>query len=220
MSIAENLRKVKDTLPQHVTLVAVSKTKPTQELLEAYQAGQRDFGENRVQEIQSKWPQMPKDIRWHMIGHLQRNKVKYIAEFVHLVHSVDSLKLLEEIDKQAAKYSRVINCLLQIHIATETTKFGMSEQEATALLHSEDLKLLSHVRVVGLMGMATFTGDREQIDREFAFLKRSFDKLSSQDPDIQILSMGMSGDYSLAISHGSNMVRIGSSIFGSRTHPT
>jgi pyridoxal phosphate enzyme (YggS family) len=222
MSIANNLLSIKSTLPEHVTLVAVSKTKPVVDLMEAYEAGQRIFGENKIQEMSDKWEQMPKDIQWHMIGHVQTNKVKFMAQFVSLVHGVDSLKLLQEINKQAQKNNRVIDCLLQMHIAEEETKFGLDEKELTALLSSTLFQELKNIRIVGLMGMATFTDDRIQIKKEFTHLKSIFDGLSkeaSRNETLQyfsVLSMGMSGDYQLAIECGSTMVRIGSSIFGGR----
>ncbi|KOS06632.1 alanine racemase [Flavobacterium akiainvivens] len=220
MSIANNLAEIKASLPPHVTLVAVSKTKPVADLMEAYNAGQRIFGENKVQEMVAKWEEMPKDIQWHMIGHVQTNKVKYMAPFVSLIHGVDSLKLLIEINRQAARYRKVINCLLQVHIAEEETKFGLSEEELNALLTSEEFKQMQNIRITGLMGMATFTDDNEQVKKEFSRLKTIFDRLSEEPatPNLQpaTLSMGMSGDYPLAIACGSTMVRIGSSIFGSR----
>jgi pyridoxal phosphate enzyme (YggS family) len=220
MSIKNNLLEIKSSLPEHVTLVAVSKTKPVPHLIEAYEAGQRIFGENKIQEMADKYEQMPKDIEWHMIGHVQTNKVKYMAPFVSLVHGVDSMKLLAEINKQAAKNNRVINCLLQIHIAEEETKFGMDQDELTALITSDDFHKMENIRVTGLMGMATFTEDETQIKKEFDHLKSIFDNLRQQPETAnlkpQILSMGMSGDYNLAIASGSTMVRIGSSIFGHR----
>lgn len=216
MSIATNLLSIKASLAQHVTLVAVSKTKPVADLMEAYEAGQRIFGENKIQEMTGKFEQMPKDIQWHMIGHVQTNKVKYMAPFVSLVHGIDSLKLLEEIDKQALKNNRTIDCLLQIHIAEEETKFGFDANELDQLLQSEAYKNLKNIKVKGLMGMATFTENQQQIKKEFDFLKSLFDKYSKAEPAFTILSMGMSGDYKLAISCGSTMVRIGSSIFGNR----
>ena len=219
MSIAQNLTQIKSQLPAHVTLVAVSKTKPVSDLMEAYNAGQRIFGENKIQEMTEKWEQMPKDIEWHMIGHVQTNKVKFMAEYVSLVHGVDSFKLLEEINKQAKKHNRVINCLLQIHIAEEETKFGLNEEEMNEILSSEDFKNLENIKIVGLMGMATFTENTAQIEKEFKHLKTIFDKhnqLETSNLKLETLSMGMSGDYQLAISCGSTMVRIGSSIFGGR----
>lgn len=216
MSIAENLKKIKNELPEKVTLVAVSKTKSDKEILQAYETGHRIFGENKVQEMAEKWASLPKDIEWHMIGHVQRNKVKYMAPFVSLIHGVDSLKLLKEVNKQGKKINRVIPCLLQIFIAEEETKFGFDEQELQSLLASDELKDLSHVQIKGLMGMATFTDNKEQIRKEFHSLKTMFEALKTILPDISILSMGMSGDFKIAIEEGSTMVRIGSSIFGAR----
>ena len=219
MSITENLNKIKSTVPENITLVAVSKTKPVSDLMEAYEAGQRVFGENKIQEMTEKWQTMPKDIQWHMIGHVQTNKVKFMAEYVSLIHGVDSLKLLQEINKQALKYNRVIDCLLQIHIAEEETKFGLDEPELKEILNSEALKNLNNIQIVGLMGMATFTENQSQIKKEFQNLKSVFDNyknLKAENCNLKVLSMGMSGDYQLAIECGSNMVRIGSSIFGSR----
>lgn len=220
MSISDNLTTIKNSLPKNVTLVAVSKTKPVVDLMEAYTAGQRIFGENKVQEMVEKWEQMPKDIEWHMIGHVQTNKVKYMAPFVSLIHGVDSLKLLKEINKQAKKNNRVINCLLQMHIAEEETKFGMDEMELEELLTSDTFKQMENIKVTGLMGMATFTDNESQVEKEFTHLKTIFDRISAQPQTLNLkpetLSMGMSGDYKTAIKWGSNMVRIGSSIFGSR----
>ena len=219
MSIAENLLSIKNTLPEQVTLVAVSKTKPIPDLMEAYDAGQRIFGENKIQEMESKWEQMPKDIQWHMIGHVQTNKVKFMAPFVSLIHGVDSFKLLKEINKQALKNNRIIDCLLQMHIAEEETKFGLDEQELDSLLASSEFKEMKNIRITGLMGMATFTEKKDQVKKEFMHLKSIFDKLQSQQTEncqMTTLSMGMSGDYKLAIECGSTMVRIGSSIFGGR----
>jgi pyridoxal phosphate enzyme (YggS family) len=219
MSIAANLQIIKSTLPEHVTLVAVSKTKPVPDLMEAYDAGQRIFGENKIQEMVDKWEQMPKDIEWHMIGHVQTNKVKYMAPFVSLIHGVDSLKLLEEINKQALKNNRIIDCLLQIYIAEEESKFGLDEEELASLLASPTFKEMKNIRIVGLMGMATFTENQNQIKKEFTHLKSIYDNhknLKSEIRNLKFLSMGMSGDYQLAIACGSTMVRIGSSIFGGR----
>ncbi|WP_425237377.1 YggS family pyridoxal phosphate-dependent enzyme [Ulvibacterium sp.] len=216
MSITKNLKKIKNTLPDDVTLVAVSKTKSISEIREAYDAGHIIFGENKIQEIIQKWESMPKDIQWHMIGHVQRNKVRYMAGFVSLIHGVDSIRLLGEIDKRAKQNNRVINCLLQIHIAEETTKFGLSADELNEIIHSDEFQKMKNIAIVGLMGMATFTDDTNQIRREFRFLKTLFDSTKKIIPDISILSMGMSGDYEIAIEEGSNMVRIGSSIFGAR----
>ncbi|MEN1784357.1 MAG: YggS family pyridoxal phosphate-dependent enzyme [Bacteroidota bacterium] len=218
MSITTQLTQVKDQLPDHVTLVAVSKTKPREAIMEAYNAGQRVFGENKAQEMTQKWEALPKDIQWHMIGHLQRNKVKYMAPYVTLVHGVDSLRLLQEINKQAQKHDRIISCLLQMHIAQESTKFGLDAEELWSLIGSETFKTLENVAIKGLMGMATFTEDQAQITKEFRSLKSSFDKLQQQLPGVEILSMGMSGDYAIAVAEGSNMVRIGSSIFGVRNY--
>src|SRR6218665_904951 len=219
MSIAENLLFMQSGLPENVTLVAVSKTKPVADLLEAYNAGQRIFGENKIQEMTDKKEEMAKDIQWHMIGHVQSNKVRIMASYVNLIHGVDSLKLLEEINKQAIKNDRIINCLLQVHIAEEDTKFGLDETELLEILKSDTFKNLKNIKVGGLMGMATFTENQSQIKKEFTFLKALFDKVNSlsiiHDP-LSILSMGMSGDYKIAIECGSNMVRIGSSIFGNR----
>jgi PLP dependent protein len=219
MSISQNIKNIKSQIPSTVTLVAVSKTKPISDLMESYDAGQRVFGENKIQEMTKKWEAMPKDIEWHMIGHVQTNKVKFMAEYVSLIHGVDSLKLLEEINKQAQKYNRTIDCLLQIHIAEEETKFGLNEDELNEILTSETFKNLKDIKVVGLMGMATFTDNQSQIKKEFQNLKTLFDKLEplkTENCNLQTLSMGMSGDYQLAIDYGSTMVRIGSSIFGSR----
>ncbi len=219
MSIKDNLLRIKSQLPENVILVAVSKTKPVSDLMEAYNAGQRIFGENKIQEMTEKWEKMPKDIQWHMIGHVQTNKVKYMAEYVSLIHGVDSLKLLQEINKQAAKHNRVIDCLLQMYIAEEETKFGLDEKELEDILHFVQNDKLQNIKVVGLMGMATFTDNQSQIKKEFLNLKSTFDKINSLsivNYQLSIISMGMSGDYKLAIECGSTMVRIGSSIFGNR----
>lgn len=219
MSIASNLNTIKATLPEHVTLVAVSKTKPVSDLIQAYEAGQRIFGENKIQEMTEKWEQMPKDIQWHMIGHVQSNKVKFMAPYVTLIHGVDSLKLLQEINKQALKNNRIIDCLLQIYIAEEESKFGLDENELNELLTSVEFKELKNIRILGLMGMATFTEDQNQIKKEFTHLKSIFDsikELKTENCNLSTISMGMSGDYQLAIECGSTMVRIGSSIFGGR----
>jgi len=218
MKISENLKKIKSSLPEAVTLVAVSKTKPISEIMQAYDAGQRAFGENKVQEMASKWEEMPDDIKWHMIGHVQRNKVKYMAPFVSLIHAVDSPRLLKEINKQAKDNDRVIDCLLQIKIAEEDSKFGLDENEAIELLASEAFKKYENIKVVGLMGMATFTDNETQVTKEFKKLKNLYNTLSKDYPAFSILSMGMSGDYELAIAQDSNMVRIGSSIFGERNY--
>jgi PLP dependent protein len=216
MPIAQNLIEIKSQIPAHVTLVAVSKTKPVADLMEAYHAGQRIFGENYVQELVEKHDALPKDIQWHFIGHLQSRKVKQLAPFVNLIHGVDSFKLLYEINKQAANNNRIIDCLLQIHIADEETKFGLDEEELNDIVTSEEFNTLKNIRIVGLMGMATFTNNQNQIEKEFNNLKTIFDKLRTQNSELKTLSMGMSGDFPLAISCGSTMVRIGSSIFGSR----
>jgi len=215
MKIAENLKQLKKEIPEKVSLVAVSKTKSVESIQEAYNVGQRDFGENKVQEMVQKWEALPRDIQWHMIGHVQRNKVKYMAPFVHLIHGVDTQKLLLEIEKQAAKNDRVINCLLQVHIAEESSKFGFEPNEVAAVLKQN--QSLSHVNIIGLMGMATLTDDKEQIKREFQQLKSLFDELFASKPN-PVLSMGMSGDYPLAIATGSNMIRVGSLIFGARNY--
>lgn len=218
MGIKERLVELKSSLPKAVTLVAVSKTKPVTDLMQAYDAGQRVFGENKVQEMAEKHQQMPKDIQWHMIGHLQRNKVKYMAEFVELIHGVDSLKLLAEINKQAKKHNRVINCLIQIKIATEETKFGLTKEDAIALLHSDQFQDLNHIHISGVMGMASFTSETSQIKTEFEHLKNTFNTLKKIKPEMEIISMGMSGDYQLAIRCGSTMIRVGSHIFGARNY--
>ena len=215
MKIAENLKQLKKEIPEKVSLVAVSKTKSVESIQEAYNAGHRDFGENKVQEMVQKWEALPRDIQWHMIGHVQRNKVKYMAPFVHLIHGVDTQKLLLEIEKQAAKNDRVINCLLQVHIAEESSKFGFEPNEVAAVLKQN--QSLSHVNIIGLMGMATLTDDKEQIKREFQQLKSLFDELFASKPN-PVLSMGMSGDYPLAIATGSNMIRVGSLLFGARNY--
>jgi PLP dependent protein len=219
-SIAERLLELRAEIPADVQLIAVSKTKPVSAIQEAYAAGQRAFGENKVQEMAEKYEQLPKDIQWHLIGHLQTNKVKYIAPFVHLIHAVDSLKLLQEIDKQAKKNDRVISCLLQFHIAAEETKFGLDFSEAEELLQSREFVELQNVRIVGLMGMATFTDNKDQIRDEFRTLNNYFQIIKSHyfrfNPEFRHLSMGMSGDYRVAIEEGSTMVRIGSTLFGSR----
>ena len=221
MSIAKNLNDIKSQLPEHVTLVAVSKTKPISDILEAYAAGQRIFGENKIQEMAEKYEQMPKDIHWHMIGHVQRNKVKFMAEFVNLIHGVDSFKLLNEINKQAKRHDRVINCLFQIKIAEEESKFGMSSVEAKELITSEEFSSLTNVCITGVMGMATFTDDTNQIETEFNRLKATFEDLKpiqTKNCSLETISMGMSGDFKLAIDCGSTMVRVGSSIFGARNY--
>lgn len=222
MNVADNFREFEEKLTSAgCRLVAVSKTKPVETLMEAYEAGARDFGENKVQEMADKHEQMPKDIRWHMIGHLQRNKVKYIVPFVHLIHSVDSARLLKEVEKQARKEDKVVDCLLQVHIAEEESKFGLSEEELYDILRGEMLANAQHVRILGLMGMATFTDNQAQVRKEFKMLKALFEKVKADDAlpenvQMQELSMGMSGDYEIALEEGSTMVRIGTTIFGSR----
>ena len=219
-SIAENLNKIKNTIPEDVSLVAVSKTKPIQDLKKAYDAGQRVFGENKVQELREKQPQLPNDIEWHMIGHVQSNKVKYIAPYIALIHGVESFKLLEEINKQALKNNRVIQVLLQFHIATESTKFGLQLNEAKEILDSDEFKKLKNIEVSGVMGMASFVENESQVRLEFATLKSIFEELKSNyfssTDSFKIVSMGMSGDYPIAIEEGSTMIRVGSSIFGTR----
>ncbi|MCF0062276.1 YggS family pyridoxal phosphate-dependent enzyme [Dyadobacter chenwenxiniae] len=218
-SIAENIGQIEKGLKQETRLIAVTKTKPVEVLLEAYQAGCKRFGENKVQEMTAKHEALPKDIEWHMIGHLQTNKVKYMAPYVTLVHSVDSFKLLKEINKEAAKNERVIDCLLQIFIAQEETKFGLSEEEAVEILTTPALKTLKNVRILGLMGMASNTADEQAVRNEFRGLKslfESFKKYNSEQISMQELSMGMSADYSIAMEEGSTLVRVGSYIFGSR----
>jgi len=218
--IKDNLQEIKNQLPEEVTLVAVSKTKPIADIQEAYDAGQRVFGENKIQEMVAKYDALPKDIQWHMIGHLQRNKVKYMAHFVDLIHGVDSFKTLVEINKQAKKHNRIIKCLLQAHIAEESTKFGLSFNEITEILASEELKTLKNIEIVGLMGMATFTDDKPQIKNEFSSLATLFKKLNTEYQTLSVLSMGMSGDFKIAIDAGSTMIRVGSSIFGHRNYLT
>ena len=212
--ITDNLKSILSKLPESVTLVAVSKTKPNSAIMEAYTAGQRAFGENKVQDMVAKYEELPSDIQWHMIGHLQTNKVKFIAPFVSLIHGVDSLKLIKEIDKRAAQNNRIIDCLLQIHIAEEETKFGLSDIEATQVL--ENAKHLKNIRIKGLMGMATNTRDEYIVRNEFAGLKELFLKFQSVTEHLQIISMGMSTDYEIAVEQGSTMVRVGSAIFGRR----
>lgn len=216
--IGANIEKIKQQIGQNVQLVAVSKTKPVELLMEAYNAGQRIFGENKVQEMVAKHEQMPNDIEWHMIGHLQSNKVKYIAPFVSLIHAVDSLKLLETINKEALKNNRIINCLLQIYIADEETKFGLDETELNTLIESETYKQMQNIKIVGLMGMATNTDDENKIRNEFKKLRSLFGNSRFTNYDLRILSMGMSSDYKIAVEEGSTMVRVGSLIFGDRNY--
>lgn len=218
MSIAENIQHIKKSIPADVALIAVSKTKPNEMIMEAYETGQRDFGENYIQELVAKAQSLPQDIRWHAIGHLQSNKVKYIAPFISLIHGVDSLKLLQEIDRQAKKNNRVIDVLLQVYIASEESKFGLSSDELNALIKEKDQLHLQNIRITGLMGMASNTDDNEKIRTEFRFLKSVFDRLKTEHPEFRNLSMGMSGDYEMAIEEGSNMIRVGSKIFGERNY--
>ena len=222
MGIAERIKQIKDELNDDVCLVAVSKTKPNESIMEAYQVGQRVFGENKVQELVTKQEELPNDIEWHFIGHLQTNKVKYIAPFISLIHGVDSLKLLKTINKEGRKNNRKIPCLLQFHIAEEESKFGLDQAEADALLSSPEFEALEFVELRGVMGMATYTDDQEQLRKEFRMLKRNFQELKEryfqdQTSFLQI-SMGMSGDYQLAVDEGSTMVRVGSKIFGEREY--
>ncbi len=216
MSVADNIKKIKKEIPANVKLVAVTKTYPLDVIMEAYNAGHKIFGENKVQELAPKHQDLPKDIEWHLIGHLQTNKVKYIAGFVSMIHSVDSLKLLQEINKCAEKAHRTIDCLLQIHIAQEETKFGLNFEEAEEILSSKELPLMKNIRITGLMGMATLTDDEKQIRKEFKSLKIFFDKVKTNDSGLTILSVGMSSDYKIAIEEGSNLIRVGSLIFESR----
>lgn len=222
MNIIDNLNKIKRSIPDTVKLVAVSKTKPASMILELFRVGQIDFGENKVQDLLAKQEELPDEIRWHMIGHLQTNKVKYIAPFVHMIHGVDSLKLLETIDKEGKKNGRVISCLMQLHIASEETKFGLSEEELEEILSSAEYKNLQFVSLLGLMGMSTFTEDSEKVRSEFRNLKRIFEKVKEKhfasESGFSILSMGMSDDYTIAVEEGSNMIRVGSSIFGNRNY--
>lgn len=222
MSIKKNIEKIKQDLPDHCRLIVVSKTQPINRILEAYESGHRIFGENKVQELCSKFEELPKNIEWHLIGHLQTNKVKYVAQFIHLIHAVDSLKLLQEINKQAQKVNRTIKCLLQIYIAEEETKFGLSQPELSDLIQSNEIENLKNIQIIGLMGMATFTENTEQIRKEFKYLRTIFNSIAEQNlPEnvrMQELSMGMSGDYKIAIEEGSTLVRIGTSIFGERKY--
>ena len=223
MNIGENIRKFENIIQNaSCTLIAVSKTKPVEDIREAYEAGLRDFGENKVQEMTEKWEQLPQDIRWHMIGHLQRNKVKYIAPFVHLIHSIDSWRLLKEVNKQGAKAERTIPCLLQMHIAREETKFGLSQEELLEVLDSPELAEMKNIQIRGLMGMATNTDNMERVREEFRYLRELFEKIRKDynlhNVAMQELSMGMSSDYSIALEEGSSMIRVGSALFGSRNY--
>jgi len=219
MSVSDNYKTIKSSIPESVELIVVSKTQPIEKIMEVYNAGGKIFGENKVQELLSKQPHLPKDIEWHLIGHLQTNKVKYIAPFVSLIHSIDSLKLLKEVNAQALKNNRIIKCLLQIYIANEETKFGLAFKEAENIIKSDELKELKNITIVGLMGMATNTDDEQQIAKEFMSLKQFFDSLKkfpSHNINLTNLSMGMSSDYLIAIKNGSNLIRVGSSVFGKR----
>ena len=219
--IKDNLNNVRSTIPENVTLIAVSKTKPVSDLQEAYDAGQRIFGENKALEMRDKYQELPKDVKWHFIGHLQTNKIKYIVPFVTLIHSIDSISLLEAVNKEAVKNNRVIDCLLQFHIAQEETKFGLDVEEAKTMIESDNFKKLNNVRIVGVMGMATFTDDENQVRNEFKTLKNIFDTLKEnyfKDDSFKEISMGMSDDYPIAIEEGATMVRVGSKIFGARNY--
>ena len=222
MDLLQNLKNITKSIPEEVTLVAVSKTKPPEMVKELLNAGQLDFGENKVQELVDKQQQLPETIRWHMIGHLQTNKVKYIAPFVYLVHGVDSLKLLRVLNKEGKKSGRVISCLFQMHIAAEDSKFGLDQHELEEILGSAEYSEMEHVNIRGMMGMATFTDDSEAVRKEFQNLKRIFEQVKagyfSEKSDFSILSMGMSNDYLLAIEEGSNMIRVGSLLFGPRDY--
>ncbi len=217
MSVSENLKTLKVNFPEQVLLIAVSKFKPNEDILEAYETGQRDFGENYVQELVLKSDTLPVDIKWHFIGHLQSNKVKYIAPFVHLIHAVDSFKLLKEINRQALMHNRVIECLLQIHIADEETKSGMTPEDFYTIISDHNLRGLKNVRVIGVMGMSTFTDDKEKIRKEFKTLRAVFESGKEKNSQLTEISMGMSGDWKIAVEEGATMVRIGSTIFGSRS---
>ncbi|WP_378187227.1 YggS family pyridoxal phosphate-dependent enzyme [Aquimarina sp. W85] len=217
-NIQSQLKNIKSTLPASVVLVAVSKTKPIADLMEAYEVGQRIFGENKIQEMTDKWQAMPKDIAWHMIGHVQTNKVKYMAPYVTLIHAVDSLKLLKEINKQAIKNNRTIDCLLQIKIAEEDSKFGLDKNQAIALLESDIFKTLTNIKIIGLMGMASNTDNQTKVAAEFEYIQKLYNQLAHIHKDFSTLSIGMSGDYPLAIEYGSTMIRIGSNIFGERNY--
>lgn len=222
MSISKNIKAILQEIPENVKLVAVSKTKPNEDILEAYNAGQRIFGENKVQDLVKKFEELPKDIEWHFIGHLQTNKIKFISSFIGLIHAVDSLKLLNKLNSEAKKHKRVINLLLQMHIAEEETKFGLNYDELIAILESDELKKMENISISGLMGMATYTEDHEQIGKEFANLYNLFKKIKDKyfvgNENFKELSMGMSGDYEIAVEQGSTMIRVGSKIFGERNY--
>lgn len=218
MNIEENYNRLKKQIPENVLLIAVSKTRTVEEIMVLYDLGHRDFGENKVQEMTDKAAVLPKDIRWHMIGHVQSNKIRQMADFVHLIHGIDKAKRLKEVQKRAKNADRIQDVLLQVKIADEETKFGMTLQEAREVLHADNIAKLDHVNIVGLMGMATFTDDMQQIRSEFQDLKKLFDELKSEFSQIQYLSMGMTADFQIAIEEGSNMLRIGSAIFGERNY--
>lgn len=222
MCVSENLISIVKGIPEQVKLVAVSKTKPNQMILDAYAAGQRIFGENKVQDLAAKQPELPQDIQWHFIGHLQTNKVKFIAPFVSMIEAIDSLKILKEINKQAQKNDRIISCLLQFHIAEEETKFGLNIEEVKKILESDQFAGFKHIRIAGVMGMATYTKNEDQVRREFRVLRNIFRQLKvtyfPEEDYFKEISMGMSGDYKIAIQEGSTMVRIGSLIFGERAY--
>jgi len=222
MSIGKNITELVGSLPEGVRLVAVSKTKPNEDILAAYNAGQRIFGENKIQDLTQKYDELPKDIEWHFIGHPQTNKVKFIAPFISLIHGVDSIKLLKVINKEGAKNNRVVKCLLQFHIAEESTKFGLSEEEAIGLIESEEFQAFTNVEIAGVMGMATYTDDKNQIRKEFCVLNNIFSTLKnryfSDAESFKEISMGMSGDFPLAIKEGSTLIRVGSKIFGLRNY--
>lgn len=220
MSIADNIVRFRESIPNHVTLVAVSKTKPVKDLQDAYDAGQRIFGENKIQEMTEKWEKLPKDIQWHMIGHVQTNKVKYMIPYVHLIHAVDRIKLLKEINKQAKAVDRVVDILIQVKIAQEDSKFGMPVNEVIALFEGDTLATFSNVCVKGLMGMASFTEDKDQVAQEFEVLEGLYNRFRNgvSNTELTILSSGMSGDHKIAISKGSTMIRVGSTIFGTRNY--
>ena len=222
MKISENLHKIKNQIPQNVKLIAVSKTKPNKDILEAYNSGHKFFGENKVQDLVKKQEELPKDIEWHYIGHLQRNKVKNIAPFVSLIHAVDSLRLLQKINEEAEKNNRSLNCLLQMHIADESSKFGLDINELKEILSSEEYSSMNRIKIVGLMGMATYTEDKAIIKKEFDYLKKCFCDIKNEffgkSDDFKEISMGMSGDYDIAVESGSTMIRIGSIIFGERNY--
>jgi len=222
MNIRQNIEDIKSKLPEHVRLVAVSKTKSNEDILEAYNSGHKIFGENKVQELVKKYEELPKDIEWHFIGHLQSNKVKYIVPFVHLIHGIDSFKLLKEVNREAVKNKRVVPCLLQFYIASEETKFGLSLEETRQILNSAEFALMKNVKISGVMGMATFTEDEKQVTLEFRMLKTIFNTLKNEyffgSKNFCEISMGMSDDFPLALNEGSTIIRVGSKIFGARNY--